>query len=35
LIFCSFERLLYDFVFQRRDADRPLPTVRFRQVYPP
>jgi hypothetical protein len=28
-------RLLYDFVFQRRDADRPLPTVRFLQIYPP
>src|SRR5450759_4036226 len=28
-------RLLYDFVFQRRDADRPLPTVRFLQINPP
>src|ERR1019366_2434100 len=28
-------RLLYDFVFQRRDADRPLPTVRFPQINPP
>src|ERR1035437_2468080 len=27
--------LLYDFVFQRRDADRPLPTVRFLQINPP
>src|SRR5665811_603940 len=26
-------RLLYDFVFQRRDADRPLPTVRFPVSY--
>ena len=28
-------RLLYDFVFQRRDADRPLPTVRFLQINRP
>src|SRR5260370_15995100 len=28
-------RLLYDFIFQRRDADRPLPTVRFLPVNPP
>src|SRR5450432_3691652 len=27
--------LLYDFVSQRRDADRPLPTVRFLQINPP
>ena len=28
-------RLLYDFIFQRCDADRPLPTVRFLQINPP